>query len=99
MDLVYQNVSGGPPSAADRDYWAGQLDAGLMTRGELMVAFSESDAFRALTGNEVFVTVAYAELLERAPEPSEFARWVGLLDDGHSRDALIRELLEGPPAK
>lgn len=99
VDFVYQNVSGGPASAADRAFWVGQLDSGLMSRGELMVAFSESDGFRALTVSEVFVTVAYAELLDRAPEPSEFARWVDLLDEGLPRDSLVRELLGGPPAK
>ncbi len=49
VDLVYQNVLGRAPDAGGRAYWIGQLAAGV-TRGQLMVAFSESAEFIAITG-------------------------------------------------
>lgn len=93
IDRVYQNVVGGPADAAQRAYWLGQLDSGSVTRGELMLAFSESAAFRALIGDEVFVTMAYAETLRRAPDPAELLHWLGFLDDGNPRVAVIDGLL------
>jgi hypothetical protein len=92
IDRVYRNVFDALPDAAHRAYWIGQLDSG-MSRGQVMVAFSESEAFRVASGNEVFVTMAFAEALRRAPEPDEFSRWVRFLDAGKPREALIAGLL------
>jgi uncharacterized protein DUF4214 len=92
VDRVYHNVFGAPPDSAQRAYWIGQLDAG-MSRGQVMLAFSEGTDFRALTGNEVFVTMAYAEALQRMPDPADFARWVRFLDAGNPRAAVIDGLL------
>ncbi len=44
VDLVYTNVLGRPPDASGRAFWLGQLQAG-MTRGSLMIGFSESQEF------------------------------------------------------
>ncbi len=41
VDLVYNNVLGRPPDSGGRNYWLGQLAIGV-TRGEVMVAFTES---------------------------------------------------------
>lgn len=92
VDRVYQNVFGAPPDAAQRAYWVGQLDAGI-SRGQVMLAFSEGTDFRAITGNEVFVTMAYAEALQRMPDPADFARWVRFLDAGNPREAVIAGLI------
>ncbi len=46
---VYANVLGRPSDAGGEAYWTGQLASGV-TRGEVMLAFSESAEFRALTG-------------------------------------------------
>ena len=89
VDRVSQNVLGGPADASQRAYWLEQLDSGGMTRGELMLAFSESTTFRAQVGDEVFVTRAYAETLRRAPEPTELLHWVSFLDAGNPRIAVI----------
>lgn len=93
VDLVLQNVFGDAGDAAQRAHWIAQLDAGSMTRGQVMLAFSESPAFRAATGNEVFVAMAYAETLGRAPGPADFSRWVAFLDAGNPRRAVIGRLL------
>lgn len=93
VDRVCQNVFGGPGDAAQRAHWIAQLESGSMTRGQVMLAFSESPAFRVATGNEVWVAMAYAETLGRAPDPADFARWVSFLDAGNPRRAVIDGLL------
>ncbi|MEM9566050.1 MAG: DUF4214 domain-containing protein [Actinomycetota bacterium] len=52
VDLVYQNVLGRPADAEGRAYWIGQLGAG-MTRGELMVGFTESPENVAATADRI----------------------------------------------
>ncbi len=52
VDQVYRNVVGREADAEGRTYWIAQLAAG-MTRGELMLAFSESAEFITLTQNGV----------------------------------------------
>ena len=47
--LVYVNVLGREPDNKGYDYWLSKLANGL-SRGELMVGFSESGEFRRLTG-------------------------------------------------
>lgn len=95
IERLYRNVFDAVPDSAQRAYWIGRLDAG-MSRGSVMLAFSESGAFRTLTANEVFVTLAYAETLRRAPDAAGFAHWVSFLEAGNSREAVIAGLLGGP---
>lgn len=95
IERLYRNVFDAVPDSAQRAYWIGQLDAG-MSRGSVMLAFSESGAFRTLTANEVFVTLAYAETLRRAPDAAGFAHWVRFLEAGNSCEAVIAGLLGGP---
>jgi hypothetical protein len=94
IDRVYRNVLGRAPDAGGEAFWTGKL--ATMTRGQLMLAFSESPEFRSLTANEVLVTMLYAGMLRRAPEAAGFAHWVSYLDAGNSREALIQTFLESP---
>ncbi|MEO7810818.1 MAG: DUF4214 domain-containing protein [Usitatibacter sp.] len=94
VDRVFRNVFDASPDAAQRAYWIARLESG-MTRGQVMLAFSESAAFRTASSNEVFVTMAYAEALRREPDPAGFARWVRFLDAGNPREAVIAGLLGG----
>jgi uncharacterized delta-60 repeat protein len=87
VDRVYRNVLGRAPDANGLAYWKGRLDAG-MTRGQVMVAFSESPEYRALIANEVYVTMMYVGMLRRAPDAGGFSSWVGYLDGGNSGLAL-----------
>jgi len=85
---VYQNVLGRPPDPGGLEHWVGQLAAG-MTRGQMMVQFSESPEYRNLIANEVYVTMLYSGMLRRAPDPGGFSYWVGSLDNGVSIQGLI----------
>jgi uncharacterized protein YkwD len=52
VDLVYRNVLGRTPDLAGFQHWLGQLTLG-MTRGQVMVSFSDSAEFRARTADGV----------------------------------------------
>lgn len=93
VDLVYRSVMGRAPDASGLAFWTGRLARRELTRGEVMLAFSESAEYRALIGAEVLVTMAYVGMLRRAPEEGGFAFWVGYLDAGQSPQALIDAFL------
>ena len=93
VERVLRNISGFPGDAVEVAYWVDQIESGRMTRGQVMLVFSESPAYRAMTANEVFVAMAYAETLGRAPAPADLSRWVRFLDAGNPRRALIDVLL------
>jgi hypothetical protein len=95
VDRVYRNVLGRAPDSAGLAYWKGQIDAG-MTRGRMMVEFSESAEYRGLIANEVYVTMMYVGMLRRAPDAGGFAFWVGYKDAGNSGLALINGFLAAP---
>ena len=81
VNLVYQNVLGRQPEALGRDYWIGQLNSGL-SRGELMIGFSESTENKKNTTNATFVTTAYTAMLHQMPSATENTRWVSDLNSG-----------------
>lgn len=81
VDLVYLNVLGRSPEAAGRAHWVAGLGQG-MTRGELMVAFSESPEYRSIIGSRVLATMLYVGMLRRAPESSGLGYWSSVIDDG-----------------
>ncbi|MDH3678889.1 MAG: DUF4214 domain-containing protein [Acidimicrobiia bacterium] len=49
VDLVYQNVLGRPADAGGRQYWIDEMARGV-TRGQVMLSFSESAEFVTRTG-------------------------------------------------
>ena len=96
VDRIHRNVGA---AAAHRDYWIAQLDSGAMTRGQVMLQFSESDRFRATTHDAVFIAMAYAEALRRAPTPAERAHWEAFLVAGHPHGAMLEALVAGDAEK
>lgn len=48
VDLVYLNILGRSPDATGRAFWVGQLDS--ITRGELLIGFSNSPEYQSKTG-------------------------------------------------
>jgi len=93
VSLVYGNVLGRAPDPGGLAFWTGQLDSGALTRGQVMLAFSESAEYQALTRNEVYVTMMYIGMLRRVPEPGGFSFWVDYLDQGSSGLALVNGFL------
>jgi hypothetical protein len=89
VTLLYNNVLGRAPDPGGLAFWVGQLNANALTRGDVLLAFSESTEFRSLIANEVFVTQMYVGMLRRMPEQAGFDFWVALLDNGASRLSII----------
>jgi hypothetical protein len=96
VTLVYDNVLGREPDQAGFDFWLNQLEANAMTRGQVMLAFSESAEYRATSFNMVYVTMTYAGMLRRAPDQGGFDFWVNYLATGNSGLALINGFIGAP---
>jgi hypothetical protein len=92
VDLVYANVLGRVADAGGRAFWIAQLDGGL-SRGALMLQFSESSEFRATSGVEVYVAMTYHSMLRRTADPAGFGFWVDYVDAGNPETALISGFL------
>ncbi len=93
VTLVYRNVLGRDPDAEGLAHWQGRLDRGELTRGQAMLAFSESEEYRGLSAGEVRVTMTYAGMLRRAPDAAGFSFWVDYVDRGNTLEALIAGFL------
>jgi ELWxxDGT repeat protein len=89
VDLVYQNVLGRPADSAGRQYYLERLNDGRLTRGQVMVGFSESPEFQQLVGDEVYVIAVYVGMLRRVPEASGLAFYVQQMENGLARNAII----------
>lgn len=94
VELVYQNVLDRPSDPAGRDYWTGQLAAGV-GRGTVMAGFSESAEFIAKTGSvaprstvEDEVYRLYVAFFRRFPDPAGFDYWVGVRNGGSSLESI-----------
>jgi hypothetical protein len=89
VNLVYQNVLGRAPDAGGYDYYFTRLQSGALTRGQMMIGFSESPEFQQISDNDVFVNSMYVGLLRRAPEQGGLDFYANLLEQGLSREAMI----------
>lgn len=92
IDLVYTNVLGRSADAAGRAFWIDRLASGL-TRGQLMVGFSESPEYIEQTRSAVLVESLYQGLLQRSPDPQGFDYWTGVADTGAPVTSLIAGML------
>lgn len=88
VHLVYTEVIGRPAESEGFNYWLGQLNAG-MSRGALMIGFSEASEYITKTGTvapqssvEAEVYRLYVAYFLRSPDPSGFSHWVGQANAG-----------------
>jgi uncharacterized delta-60 repeat protein len=79
VTLLYNNVLHRAPDVAGLNGWVNLIQGGY-TRGQVLVGFSDSPEYQASSANQVFVTMMYAGMLRRTPEPVGFNGWVGFLD-------------------
>ena len=96
INLVYQNVLGRAPDPGGYDFYKTRLDSGVLTKGQMMIGFSESAEFQQITSNEVFVVSVYTGLLRRTPEPGGLDFYVDLLDSGTPRSDILPGFLNSP---
>jgi hypothetical protein len=95
VSLLYQNVLGRTADAGGLAFWTGQLNNAAMTRGQVMLSFSESAEFVSGSRNSVYVTMMYVGMLRRSPDQGGFDFWVGYMA-GNSGLALINGFLASP---
>ena len=96
VTLIYNNVLGRTPDTAGYNAWLAQLDSGAMTRGQVMLGFSESAEYQAMSYNSVYVTMMYMGMLQRSPEQAGFDAWVANLNAGMSSLDLINGFIAAP---
>jgi Tol biopolymer transport system component len=92
VTLVYQNVLGRDPDSGGRTYWNQRLASGL-TRGGMMVGFSESSEYKRVTGPEIDTLLVYSGMLRVAPPADVYAAWVTDLRNGTPLTDRITVLL------
>ncbi len=93
VDLIYANLFDRTPDPEGRVFWLGEIDAGHMTRGEVMLMFSDSQEYKDLIANPAYATMAYIGLLRRSPDQGSFDYWVNRMDQGDLGQLLIDHLL------
>ena len=89
--LVYQNVMGREPDQGGYDYWLDQMDRG-MTRGELMIYFSDSPEYRNKVSGRVFVVYASRILEQRDPSEADIGQAPGRLPNWRTRGGRCGDL-------
>ncbi len=89
VTLVYKNVLNRLPDETGFNGWLARLRGGL-SRGSLMLGFTESEEYQAQTRSNVFVIMMYEGMLRRASEPAGYQGWVDYLNAGRSALDLTR---------
>lgn len=108
VDYVYAHALGRAPDASGRSYWQAQLDQGL-SRGDMLVGFSESAEHRArtadLTGRGYFqtddtaqaVALLYDSFVGRQPDRDGLVFWTGQIKSGAYQLAQVADAFAVSP--
>ncbi len=75
LDQLYIDVLGRPPDAEGKAYWLNMLGRGEVTRGTVVVYFSESAEMLRLTRSRSELTVIRRALGQARPGDAEVAGW------------------------
>lgn len=85
------------PEVAGLNYWVGQYDArGLAGISQYFALSSEFKNRYGSLNNGQFVDLIYHNLFARTPEPAGRAYWVGVLNSGRTRGAVMIGFSESP---
>ncbi len=95
VDLVYRNVLGRAPDASGLSYWVRELDRGV-SRGQVMVGFSESPEYRNRQARSVTAVVLYAFLLRRDITQAELNASVQRQQAGATVAQEAQRVLDSP---
>jgi hypothetical protein len=96
VNLVYQNVLGRAPDAGGRDFWVRRLNARTVSRGQVMLNFSESSENTRKMESEVNSVLLRSAMLQRMPTATEHAADVAYLDGPAGLSDLAGQLLALP---
>ncbi|MEZ5183002.1 MAG: DUF4214 domain-containing protein [Acidimicrobiales bacterium] len=93
---VYENVLGRQPDPSGLAYWVRKLETRALSRGSVMLNFSESSENVRKRDSEVHSVLLRSSMLQRMPTPVEHADDVALLD-GPAGPSDLAEVLRRLP--
>jgi hypothetical protein len=96
VTLVYANVLKRSPDSGGLGYWVKKLDAKAISRGGVMLQFSESSENTRKMASEVTSVLLRSGMLRRMPTAGEYAADQALLDGGATAADLAAQLLALP---
>ncbi|MCU1351614.1 MAG: Alkaline phosphatase [Acidimicrobiales bacterium] len=94
VELVYHNALGRDGDSDGIAHWTEQLDTMAMTRGQVMIGFSESLEHKNRRAGEVNTVDVFYGMLRRAPNSDEIGAW--MVSAKASKLPLITSLLGTP---
>lgn len=89
VTLVYQNVLGRNPEPAGYAYWLDRLDKKTITRGGMMLQFSESPENKTKFAKDSELVGVSLRMLRRPATASELVQWKAAPYDARSLAAYI----------
>ncbi len=92
---LYRDVLGRDADADGLAWWTGLLDSGAMTRGQVLLGFSESQEAVPLYAPALRTFLHYFAFLDAAPTPQQLDYWKTYLG---TVTAQLRQILLGDPA-
>ncbi len=102
VNLVYTEVIGRQADVEGFNYWLGRLNSG-MSRGTMMVGFSEAPEYINQTGTtapqssiEAGLYRLYLAYFLRAPDSSGFSYWLGQANAGASLETISAQFATSP---
>ena len=96
VDRAHRDATGRTAPSGWASDWAARLAARSATRGDVMAAITQLPAAVEHLRVRVEVTMTYAGLLRRAPDPSGFAFWVAKGEAGTSIQRLVSMFFASP---
>ncbi len=75
VDQLYRDVLGREPDVAGRDYWLAELAADRVTRGNIVVQFTEGAELIGLTAKRSEIVGLTALFADTSPTDAEIATW------------------------
>lgn len=97
VEFAYRNTLGRDPTPGELAHWQSRLASGLLTRGGVLLAMTESPEFRSAVASEVDASVLYSALLGRSADLPGFAAWMRAAREQRlTRAAMIAGFLDSP---
>lgn len=84
LDQLYLDVLGRQPDAQGKAYWLGELRSGRVTRGTIVVSFTESTEMRTLSALRSELVALHLAETGETPGSAEEAAWLALRQGGTS---------------
>ena len=87
--LVYRNIFEREPDAGGLAFWTSRLDRGLLTRGAVIVQFSESSEGKRLLAGPTNITLITMAMLGQVPDAATWDALYPTVDAGEPAAAWI----------